>query len=235
MKSFLSYSKPIATWLVAWMVVFSVPAFALTNTHATAIEEAANEGAHAEGKAMRPCSEVPFANLLADPVARDWQPDPKEYKILTLTEESCGKMQTGSGKTIRTRLRKGMSIAVPLNGAEDFRVVACGNPYVPEGALLGKYFECQVCPPPTPAATVQPGLTRADLEEFYSRLERTTKREESYVPPPNDNRWFCARHPYVCSFVGLGIIVGGAAAFGGRKKSCDTCGCPTCPPRKKPG
>lgn len=158
-----------------------------------------------------PCSSVPYANILADPVAKDWQPSPTEYKILALQEESCGQMKTGSGNWIRTRLRKGMAIAVPLSGKGDLLVVACGNNYVPEGSLVGKYFECPTMSCPEP-------VTNTVEVQGPERIVYRDREPEVRIERPRRKAW-----PWVVG----GILVGGLiAALSGGDDEDD---CPTCP------
>lgn len=226
--------KPTAALVVAYIFWFGFLGYA-PNARAAdsapitldAIDNVADEVTHVSGDSRVTCRDIPYSNLLVNPVEADWKPDPRDYKILTLTEESCGQMKGGDGKWVRGHLRKGIAIAVPLNGKGEWRVVACGNPYKPEGDVVGKYFQCPTltCPPPE--------VRTIEVEGPERVVYRDREPSLGTIPAPPRRAW-CLRGygPLVC-FALPALILGAAFSHHGGKKDCTDC-CPTCPPRDKP-
>lgn len=231
----------IAVWLIPW-ILFALPVSAQAEPISDSAPDAESEiFAHPEdvaenesvmfivkpagggGSSLQCNANVPYAKYLVHPVDRDWQPDPTEYKLITLTEENCGYMTDNRGHRVLVRLGKNETLAIKKYDSGGYAAFVCRNPYEPLTPVIGKTFQCPTC---QQAAVAPPGLTRADLEEFFSRLEREKKQDRQIVlierRGPN---------PWVVGGIVVVVVVVVVLALGSHS---DHGGCPTCPPRTKP-
>lgn len=210
MRKFLAVSKPIATWLVAWMVVFTIPAYAV-NTQRTVSKERTVPNIVYDGHHM--------VNVGFDPVDPERQVNWDTEDEYVLQDWAMAKVRSGSGNTVRGWLSPGTALAVSKDGRGTSWIVACGNPVTMEGTPRWKQIvrQCPVCPPQDVRTIEVPGPERV----VYEPRER-----ESYVPPPSDNRRFCARGGWrtgTCIIGGLLVGGGIVAATRGGTKKCSTC------------
>ena len=149
---------------------------------------------------------------------QDWNLETVQYR------DKAGVLREAKGW-----LSPGTALIYRKDGTGIPWVHACGNP-VP--SLIGREmpFGKDECAPQAEVRTQTievPGPERVVYEPAPREL---------YVPPPSDNRWFCAEGGWrtgLCVILALATGYGIHEATRDKGEDCKDC-CPTCPGRTKP-